>query len=192
MFIYLITNLINGKYYVGKTQKENLSHRWKQHLTRAEQGLNKYLYTSMRKHGISNFIIEPLTDNVHDKKSLKNLEKLWITLLDTCNPEIGYNKSKGGDGGAPWTEDRKVEWSKRWKGIPKSLKHRQSMSLSFKGRVFSEEHKRNLSISKLGKSNPKIAGENNPRFGKPPVNLESLTAYNRFRPRNKFGRYLPK
>lgn len=32
-YIYQITNNINGKIYIGKTLKNNIQERWKEHLT---------------------------------------------------------------------------------------------------------------------------------------------------------------
>ena len=40
MFIYIIKNIVNGKYYVGKTMFP-INHRWSKHLNNA---FNKNLY----------------------------------------------------------------------------------------------------------------------------------------------------
>ena len=59
--IYKITNKINGKIYVGETNR-TLKARWEQHLRRANQkNTTEYLYNAMRKYGIENFYIEEIT-----------------------------------------------------------------------------------------------------------------------------------
>ena len=51
MFIYLITNTITGKNYVGQT-KRSLDQRFKSHLYEAEKmKYNMYLHNSIRKYG---------------------------------------------------------------------------------------------------------------------------------------------
>ena len=88
MIIYKITNLINGKIYVGKTTK-TAKERFKRHFYNHKTG-NTYLYKSMRKHGFDNFNIEIIekTENLNERESF------WISEL---SPE--YNMTSGGDGG---------------------------------------------------------------------------------------------
>lgn len=88
MIIYKITNLINGKFYVGKTTK-TADERFKRHFYNHKTG-NTYLYKSMRKYGFNNFIIEILEET----NILNEREIYWISKL---SPE--YNMTKGGDGG---------------------------------------------------------------------------------------------
>lgn len=59
MFIYLITNKVNGKYYVGRTTR-TIEARWKEHIKCMNSGDNRHLYLAMRKYGLENFIIEEL------------------------------------------------------------------------------------------------------------------------------------
>ena len=60
MIIYLITNTVNGKKYVGQHCGTTDS-RWKQHLQAALKLEDpKPLYASMRKYGIENFKYEVL------------------------------------------------------------------------------------------------------------------------------------
>lgn len=85
--IYLVTNKIDGKRYIGKTSK-TIEERWYQHCKNAEYGIDTYLYKAIRKHGKDNFIIEYLCDGLDDEE---------ILMIETHNPE--YNMTKGGDGG---------------------------------------------------------------------------------------------
>jgi group I intron endonuclease len=94
--IYLITNCLNGKTYVGKTTK-TLQKRWVRHLWSMKTGDDTYLYRAMRKHGPENFSISFLCE-AKDEEELNYLETMWILLLRTKDKMIGYNMTDGGDG----------------------------------------------------------------------------------------------
>ena len=97
--IYIVTNIINGKTYVGKAV--NLHKRWYRHKYNAEKlKLNTYFYKAIRKHGIENFTIELIDEEYSNEREI-----FWISKL---NPE--YNMTKGGDGG--WIYD---QTGNRWK-----------------------------------------------------------------------------
>lgn len=85
--IYLVTNLVNGKRYIGKTSQE-LKDRWYQHCKNAEYGHDTYLYRAIRKYGADSFIVEKLCDG---------LDREEVALIETLSPE--YNMTRGGDGG---------------------------------------------------------------------------------------------
>ncbi len=100
MLVYLITNQINHKIYVGKTTKPTLEERWKEHLNNVRwRGRQQdfYLYRAMKKYGSEKFHLEIITE-AKDESQLNELEKLWIRVLDSTNSEIGYNMTLGGDG----------------------------------------------------------------------------------------------
>lgn len=99
--IYLFTNLVNNKHYVG--QAICLRKRLRSHLGNIIH--NRYdnpLYRAINKYGIDNFdisIIELL--DIEDKKLLRktldDLEVLYIEKYDSY--KNGYNQTKGADGG---------------------------------------------------------------------------------------------
>lgn len=101
-YVYKITNLINGKMYVGKTEHLNPENRWKEHLSDYKKIKNEKrpLYDAMNKYGCENFYFEIL-DNTDDSDKLCELEKYYIDLYRTyigfedCN---GYNATVGGEG----------------------------------------------------------------------------------------------
>lgn len=94
-YIYLITNLINGKIYIGKTTG-TLENRWKQHVEAADRGIDTYLYHAIRKHGVENFKIEPL---YYGNADLNELERYYINQYNSYkDSNIGYNETQGGDG----------------------------------------------------------------------------------------------
>jgi NUMOD3 motif/GIY-YIG catalytic domain len=94
--IYLIQNLINGKCYVGQTQF-SMAHRWNKRIYLIRSGRGNYFHRAVRKYGYENFVKQELSFS-NDKKSLDNLETLWIILLRSFDPSFGYNLTMGGEG----------------------------------------------------------------------------------------------
>lgn len=94
-FIYCITNDVNGKQYVGKTNR-TIEKRFKEHCrdSQNEKCKNRPLYRAMNKYGIEHFHFEQLEECSSDESSKR--ESFWINKLNTfCN---GYNATTGGDG----------------------------------------------------------------------------------------------
>ena len=153
--IYCYTNKINGKKYVG--QSVDFIKRHKQHIRQAyNENCKAYDYAfhcAIRKHGIENFEIEILKENLQNQDELNYWEKFYIVEFDTlANNRKGYNLASGGHNGnafAGKTDDEMKEISKK-------------ISESKKGKLCSEETKRKMSESKKGK----FIGENNPMYGK--------------------------
>jgi len=113
--IYLITNLINGKVYVGQTL--NYKDRMKKH---EKSGKNpKYYFPyAISKHGWENFTKEILIDDVPEE-DLDNLEINYIAFYDSFNREKGYNCTKGG-GGASGFKCTEEQLKKRVKANTKN------------------------------------------------------------------------
>lgn len=95
-YIYCITNLINGKRYIGKTT-ETIEERWKEHCKDSQKDSEnkRPLYDAFNKYGIENFKIEQIEEL--DNSELNNREIYWIKELNTYGHN-GYNATKGGDG----------------------------------------------------------------------------------------------
>ena len=101
MIIYLITNKVNEKKYVGQHCGTTDS-RWKQHLHAALKLEDpKPLYAAFRKYGIDNFTYEVLETLPKDanEELLDDREKYFIQQYDTfIKNGKGYNLTLGGDG----------------------------------------------------------------------------------------------
>jgi len=112
MIIYKTTNLINGKFYIGKDAKNNKSYL----------GSGKLLKHAIQKYGKENFKKEILEYCI-DFKHLDEREIYWIHKYNAI--EDGYNLTEGGSGGDTWKANKlevhwntgKSAWNKGLKGV---------------------------------------------------------------------------
>lgn len=111
--IYIVTNTITGKRYVGQT-KYATDDRWKQHIEDSELNRsNSYLHRSIRKYGVTAFVVKRVLKNV-PLDILDDLEIKCIQRYNTLAPN-GYNLCRGGGGvkGYRHTEETKnMAWRK--------------------------------------------------------------------------------
>lgn len=92
-YIYKITNTINNKCYIGKTER-TIKERWQEHRKQAKK-LDLPLYRALNKYGIENFSIEEIeqcTSDIVDEREI-----YWINFYNSC--KTGYNCTLGGEGG---------------------------------------------------------------------------------------------
>ena len=145
--IYMYTNLINGKRYVGKAK--DFDGRYKGHLEGKKQLIDK----KIKEYGIENFKIEILAEDIDDSK-LNEYEKFFIKRKRShVSYGTGYNKTWGGDGGdtlSGMTEEQRKEHSRKM-SKPKSEETKRKISETLKGKPHSEETKRKQSESLKGK-----------------------------------------
>ena len=100
-YIYKITNVVNGKVYIGQTTCST-QERWKHHVYNANSNNSQYqLYQAMRKYGINSFTVETLEEVSNQK--LDERECYWIKTFDSYRK--GYNMTEGGSGVKTRTED---------------------------------------------------------------------------------------
>jgi group I intron endonuclease len=89
--IYKITNLINGKIYIGQT-KQNPNKRWCSHKNNSKNKKYKnisLISKAIYKYGEENFTFE-IIDSARCAESLNRLEGYYITTLCSLTPK-GYN-----------------------------------------------------------------------------------------------------
>ena len=120
-FIYITTNLINGKRYIGQKIFDERG-RWKYY-----KGSGKILKEAFKKYGRDNFSTN-IIDIAYSFEELNEKEISYISFFDAQNSDDYYNLEKGGVNTKEfpkrdqhpnhyriWTEEsrRKVsEWSK--------------------------------------------------------------------------------
>ena len=94
-FIYVITNDINGKQYVGKTN-DTIQNRFEIHIkdSKRKRHEKRPLYDAMNKYGVEHFSIEELEECSSEEAPER--EAYWIDKLNTYH--YGYNATRGGDG----------------------------------------------------------------------------------------------
>ena len=92
-YIYQITNDINGKVYIGKTER-SIEERFQEHCkdSKRRDFEKRPLYRAMNKYGIEHFHIELLEETSNPEER----EVYWIEQKRSF--KNGYNATMGGDG----------------------------------------------------------------------------------------------
>ncbi|MDD5015473.1 MAG: NUMOD3 domain-containing DNA-binding protein [Atribacterota bacterium] len=175
--VYLITNLINGKKYIGSS-KHVVKRLYEHKRTLCnKKHKNLHLQSAWNKHGESHFKFELL--EICNIKILLLREDFWITYYNTKNREYGYNidgatkygsvkRNRSEETKKRLSEAGKLDWIKRklsgyklseetklkigraFKGRKISKNVRQKIRESLLGRKFSQERKNNISKAKIG------------------------------------------
>jgi group I intron endonuclease len=160
MVIYKTTNMINGKIYIGQTAKNNPNYL----------GSGLILLKAIKKYKIENFSKEIL-EVCETQTSLNEREIYWIKFYNSTDRYIGYNISNGGNGGnLGELVNKKISESKKGQGMGNL--HRLGKTAPNKGIPMSEEqkiklrkpkteeHKKQLSISRMNTGCKVIRCEN--------------------------------
>ena len=140
-FVYKTTNLINGHYYIGVHQTNNLNDGY--------LGSGKRLHSAIKKYGIENFKREILRffDNPED---MFDLERFLVTPKEVKSKEC-YNINVGGHGG--WEIARNKRTQESFDKTSEKLKQRflNKENHPMYGKHHSDETKQKQSEKKLGK-----------------------------------------
>lgn len=133
-YIYKITNKINGKSYIGKTN--DIVRRWKEH--RYGHGGTAILSKAFAKYGLDNFEFSIICEHdYHTKeemnKKLSELEVYYIGVYNTFKK--GYNATIGGDGISFYSHSQETI---------------EKIKESNRGKKASEAKKQKISAAKLG------------------------------------------
>jgi group I intron endonuclease len=146
--IYKVTNNITGDFYIGKTER-TIKKRWQNHKTKTNIRTSK-LYNSMDKYGKSNFSCISIKE-IFDDDDIDELEKHFIKWLQ---PPLNIRE---GGGGGLWSDDHKKLLKS--KGVYKKT----------------EEQKRKISESKIGKNNGPHTEETKKRISNTHKGLNNWT-----------------
>lgn len=90
-YIYITTNLINGKKYIGQKKANTF-------LAEGYLGSGKLLLRAIEKYGRNQFKTE-LLEECFDQESLDSAERKWISQYDAANSSEFYNIADGATGG---------------------------------------------------------------------------------------------
>lgn len=100
--IYMHTNVITGKSYVGLT-KNSAERRWAEHVyiafnRRLKSQYRRYHFqNSIKLYGVNVWLHSILQDSIPTIKEAQDAEVRWIADLETLSPN-GYNETRGGGG----------------------------------------------------------------------------------------------
>lgn len=143
--IYKITNLVNGKMYIGKHKTDNIDDGY--------TGSGKILKYAIKKYGIECFRKDYLMF-CEDEEEMNYMERVfvdqtWIDRADTYNLKLGGEGggAKGIHSGVSLSEEHKAKLSKANKGRNNPMYGRTSPN---KGKQHTEETKRKIGERKLG------------------------------------------
>jgi len=140
--IYQIKNIVNGKFYIGKTER-TIKIRFSNHMS-AGKNPKDYFHNAIKKYGRENFKIE-IIKCVYEDDDINELEKHYIGWL---KPQ--YNLKEGGEGGRH--NPQTIAKLKNWK---KTEEHKKKLSEARMGVKPTITPERNKKISK------KLKGRNN-------------------------------
>lgn len=147
MTVYVITNNVNGKVYIGKTIG-TLTNRWNTHVFDAFNAISPLpIHRAMRKYGREAFSISPLA-TASTLEDLNAQEIAFIAELQSIAK--GYNVTPGGDGG--WEHANRVRLSRpsALLGRPRTEKTKDKIRAGHLGKRNSEESKKRMSKSHMG------------------------------------------
>lgn len=161
--IYLITNTLDGKVYVGYTSDP--VKRWLRHQQIASRPTERKqrLHIAMTKHGIEAFTFNVVEEGIMTLSHALERERHWIERrCSYVDHDKGYNMTPGGEGGptflgrnhSPKTRarmssiqrNRSPEWRENFKRAQqnRSEEWRRNLSISHQGQCRSEETRKRL------------------------------------------------
>ncbi len=137
MVLYLITNKIDGKRYVGQTT-DTIDKRWNQH--KSKYSCCRYLLNAIKKYG-PDFFDKKVLARCVSMEEMNHRETYYIRLFNTLAPN-GYNLNTGGSNRMA-SQETKHKMSISQKGIkkPRSAEHAKKLGLTKLGTKQSQKEK---------------------------------------------------
>lgn len=128
-FVYIITNVTNGKVYVGKAS--NPQSRFKSHVKKAAANSMLALHCAMRLHGPENFTLTVVSEHESEEETFAEESRLIGELGTMVN---GYNMNEGGRGGSNPTQEVRDKISRSLKGRHHTEESKEKMREACKTR----------------------------------------------------------
>ena len=145
VLIYMITNDVNSKVYVGQTTK-SLANRIQNHKNSMVSGVDTHLYRAMRLYGWNKFHFHVIAET-HDQDTLNELEQYYIAKYNSI--QEGYNMAPGGAINTMSSPVVKSKHDAKMRDPEVRQKISESMKKSYAVRGGpSDEHRKKLSESR--------------------------------------------
>ena len=147
--VYMHTNKINGKKYIGITGQRPET-RWK---AGSPYKRNTHFWRAIQKYGWHDgFLHEIIESNLTEDEACR-LEVELIAKYNTSDPKCGYNQTSGGEASFKMTEETKQKMRDNHFNC-------SGVNGSFYGKHHTEETKEKIRQARLGK----YVGENSPKY----------------------------
>lgn len=148
--VYLITNRVNGKLYVGKTCRPEK--RWAWHVKEAKKASPAMAIAwAIRKYGADAFLFEVLETFSSEDEAFW-WESWWIQYLGSHH--TGYNLDAGGSGGRTLSAQTRKKMSDARLGWRPSTETRARMSAAQVGKKRSSEAIEKTASALRGRARP--------------------------------------
>lgn len=198
--IYMISNTINDKIYIGSAVRFNFRVNVHKSYLRKGKHHSRKLQNHVNKYGIESLIFKVI-ENVGEAENLINREQFYIDSLkpffnsrQIAHSQLGYkhteeskrkmveSRRKNNSYNRKISEETKKKISLAKKGKPCSEETKEKIRKSTKGRVLSEEHLRKVRDYFANNKKPPVSeetrsklskqkmGKLNPMWGKKGVN----------------------
>lgn len=144
--VYVFTNVVNGKQYVGQTV-QTVADRWESHCVPISQGNHCYaIGSAVDKYGKKAFSFR-IVAHGYDRNDLDSKEACWVARLNTMSPN-GYNLTAGGGSAGKPSHETIEKRRQALLGHPTSQETREKIRATQIGRPLSPEHCAALSVPK--------------------------------------------
>jgi len=137
--IYLVTNNLNGKQYVGQTT------------TGDGRGHGQLVTAAYKKYGKEHFSYDVICDGIYKRPILNFIEKFWIKVMD-CRIPNGYNIDHGGSSKDKVSDETREKLRKANTGKKHTPEHIAKVSKALSER--SPELRKQIGDKLRGKKRP--------------------------------------